>query len=189
MAYEKYTLQEFQDAWFRKERSVIQTDEEFKLCYDEFVSKAGLYEQEQFASTAYIAVLANRVNSVKVWLDGQTLFLSEFGFPFVDRFEFIEKFGHSVEWTEDCQDFLKQLYFIELNEKKYISELENCIKTQNDRIERQGEKKEQTIEEKEESFTVTLFSLGKLGFVIDESRTKVRTYALMIKKQIEDNKR
>ena len=186
MAYEKYTVKQFEDALFNKDRSVI-SDEEFKIVYSEYIDTAELFDSEEFTKVSYIHYLNNRINSVKIALRLQREFLNNFGVPNVPEFKFLKKFGHNLFWDGNETRFEESLKRIESKEFKYMSELEVCIKRLVDsRLKKNNKDTSEVL--RRESFVRTIISLGKIGYRIDKFVTTVEELAFMIKLQLEELK-
>jgi len=186
MAYEKYSIKDFRDALFNKERSII-SEEEFKIVYTEYVDTSELYEKEEFQKTSRIHYLNSRINYVKISIKLQRGFLDNFDIPYIKEFEGLKKYGHVLRWNRNREDFLKQLSRIELREEKFIDEVENEIKLLYDmRLKKQN--KEITLKESRGNFIRTFNSLGKIYHNLSWSTT-VEDYSYMIKQQIDENKK
>jgi hypothetical protein len=192
--YEDYSVRQFMNAWFKKDFSQM-SEEHFNVAYTEYVDTAGLYETDEFERVTYIHFLNNRINSVKLGLRLQRMFLLEFDAPYQPAFSFFEEFGHYLKWTGDVGKFLADLEKIENKEKKYISVLEGKIKELNElkknkskksEEEKDEEDKEKDMNKTREAFVRTLNSLGKIGYKIDKDTTTVEELALMIKQQQEE---
>lgn len=188
MAYEKFTVGQFMNAWFNEDYSEISKDE-WPIVYAEYIDTAGLFISEEFDKVAYINFLNNKINSINIAIDTHRKFLETFGVAYSLGFPFFAKLGYIVKWNNDKQDFLNQLAKIELREKKNISQLEISIKElDNIRKSKEQENKEpeQTLKEKRLSFLRTFNSLNKIGYRIEKNSTTIEEYALMIKQQIEE---
>lgn len=187
MAYENYTIKEFEDAMFKGKRDVI-SDEEYNIVYSEYIDTAKLYESEEFNKVSKIHYLNNRINSISIGIRLQREFIDNFEIPFIPDFERFKKLGHVLYWKNDKEQFLKALSRIEIKEKKFVSEVENDIKLL---IEFRAKKnsKELPVKIKRESWIRTINSLGKIGYKIDKFKNTVEELSLMILQQIEEQKR
>lgn len=187
MEYGKWTISQFRKAWFEKDYSEM-PENIFTIVYSEYISTAGLYESEDYEKVVYITFLNNRVNSIKFFLKLQRDFLEEFSVPCEQYFYFVkDNFGYILKWEDDKQKFLHSLVVIEEREKLYISKLEMEIQLLKEF--RENKKKQQNYVSPvppEEGFIRTLNSLGKIGYNLDEDKTKVQTLAIMIKQQKEE---
>lgn len=195
MAYEKYTILQFQKAWFEEDYSDI-TKEEFGIVYSEYIDTSGLFMSEDFERQSYIHHLNSRINYVKMFIRLQREFISEFNIPFIRDFEkFKNKYGYNLKWKNDLDDFENQLSRIESREQKNISFLEDKIKELNNfRKENHGgnevltdEEKNVRLQKSRKSFIKMINSLGKLGYSIDKKETTVEELSLMIKQQLEES--
>lgn len=192
MAYELYTVQQYMDALYKGDRSVM-SEEILKEVNTEYIDTAGLYETEEFQKVSHIHYINNRINTIKLEIALQKRFLSEFGVPFINQFEWFKKrFGHRLVWKcneldiLECQDdFLEQLKKIELKENKYISTVEKDIKELIEMRDKKNSKKVSSNEESRGSFIRTLISLRKLNYVIVNTVTTVEELSWMIKMQQE----
>lgn len=186
MAYELFTIRQFENAMFKGDRSVMD-DETFNIVFNEYIDKAKLYETEQFAKVTYIHYLSSRNNIIKLAIKLQREFVKSFGEPCVENFDIFKSRGISIKWDGDLGDFLELLSKIEKNEMKFVSELENCIK---DLMELKKRKTDKEISEtiRRESWMMTIITLLKIGYKIDKDKETVEELALMILNQTEENK-
>lgn len=188
MAFENYTLKQFEDAWFKGDRDVM-TQSVFDEVYSEYIDTAELWQSEEFDKVSYIHFLNNRINTVRLSVTLQKKFIDEFEVPYKPGFELLKKNGHYLKWNDSVEDFVKQLDKVENREKKYISELENEIKNLVTLRKNKNGGKEKTPKEQRQSHLRTVNSLGKIGFKIDKDKITVEEYALMIKQQSEEAER
>ena len=184
MAYEKYTIRQFYNALYKQDRSIIRTNDELSVVNSEYINQSGLYDEEEFHRTASIYYLNNRINSIKLAIRLQKDFLKEFDVPFLKELKFFKKFGHSIQWRGDREDFLKRLKTIEEREAKYEDELEAKIKE----LKTKRHKKENPQFQSNESFIRTVNTLNKIGFKVEWNDTTVEEFSIMIKQQTEENK-
>jgi hypothetical protein len=188
MAYENYTLGQFKRAWFKSDRSETGIpDSDFEIVYTEYIDTVGAYKSDQFDKAGWIKHLEAKINTVTIWIKIQRDFISDFGRPFVERLAFMEEFGHYIEYT-DNDSFFVELEKIEQDLKGDISELNGSIKELED-IKKSEPVVEVTLKERREAFVRNQNTLGKIGYKIDEDKTSVEEYALMIKQQNEENER
>lgn len=185
MAFEKYTISEFINAWFNKDRSVM-NDEEFETVKTEYVDAAGLFDEDSLSKIAYIHMVSNRVNSIELTVKLNKEFLDLFDQPYIPSLPFLKKFGHSLKWNKDKNDFLIQLDKVLKKESKYKAILEEKIKAI-------PQKEDDKNDEDEPSkgrpqFIRMLNSLGKSGYRIDKNSTTVEELAYMINQQMEESK-
>lgn len=186
MAYEDYTIRQFMDASFKNDRTIMD-EETFQTVNTEYIDTAGLYETEEFSKVTYIHYLNGRINSVKICVRLQREFIEEFDMPYLPGLEILKKNGHSIRWV-DKEQFMKSLELIENKEKKYLSELEGCIKNLTE-YRKNKNNKEETVKISRGSFIRTINSLGKVGYKIDKDKDTVEDLAYMIKAQVEENKK
>jgi len=183
--YEDYTIREFMDALFKGKTDVISKDN-LEIIYTEYIDTAGLYDLDEFNKVGYVHFLNSRINTVKLAIELQTLFLKEFKQPYKPNFTFFRKYGYKLEWNNDELDFLEQLASIQTRELKFVSQLEVKMKELvDDRKKKSKGAKEDNAKEKRGSFIKTLNSLGKIGYKIDNYKTTVEELAYMIKEQVE----
>lgn len=187
MAYENYTVRQFENAMFKNDRTVMD-EETFQLVNTEYIDTAGLYETEEFSQVTYIHYLNGRINTVKIAIRLQREFLEEFGVPYQPGFEVLKKNGYSLYWKNDKEQFLKSLERIENKDKKYLSELEGCMKKLKDTRAKKNNK-EESVKISRGSWIRTINSLGKIGYKIDKDKETVEDLAYMIKAQTEENAR
>lgn len=190
MAYEKWVVEEFMDAWFLKDYSKISKDE-FKIVYAEYQDTSGLYLNDDFEKQGYIFHLHSRINYVKIFLRLQREFIQEFDIPFLRDFPKLkDKYGYVLKWTGDKENFEEQLKKIESREIKHHSFLEEKIKEFDDanskKPEIEVEDDELVLRKSRISFIRMLNSLGKIGYKLDKKITTVEELSLMIKQQMEE---
>lgn len=193
MAFEDYTLRQFEKAWFKRDYSEI-PEEIFKEVHTEYIDTAGMYDQDEFDRVSYIQFLNGRINYIKMFIRLQREFLSDFGVPYNLSFEKIkDKYGYLLSWTGDKNIFENTLKFIESNERKFVGKIEVKIKELKDL--RAAKLKsnpvlddDKKLKKERESYMRTKNTLGKVGFKIDTDKTTVEEFALMIKQQKEDIK-
>lgn len=189
MTFEDITIEQYIKAKWRGDRSIITTDEELKDIETEYIDAAGLYESEEFSKVCYIHYLNNRINSVNLSIELQMKFLDEFGVPNIAAFSFLKKFGHTVVWKGNKEEFKKMLERIASKEKKYVSMLEKNIKELGDIRKNKNANKpqeEKTDKEVREAFIRTLISLGKVYLNLNRKETMLDEMAYMIKQQSEE---
>lgn len=189
MAYEKYTVNQFRDAWFKGNRTVI-TDEEFKIVYSEYVDTSGLFLSDDFEKQGLIYNLNQRINYVKMFIRLQRDFIHEFRMPFIKDFQNLKhKYGYVLYWNNDIEDFEKQLQRVEQREIKNGSFMDLKIDELNRARKNKGISKEdeESLDDSRKGFIRMVNSLGKIGFKIDGNVSTVEELALMIKQQFEEN--
>lgn len=184
MVADLYTIGQFMDALYKKDRSVIKTEEELLQLKNEYIDIAGLYESEEFDKVQYIYYLNGRINSMKMSIFLQRKFIEDFGMPYTPDFSKFEEYGHIVIFNGDLVNFEKRLVDIESIEKTYTSELENSLKELSD-LRKNKNKEEVTEQQSRASMIKTINSLGKLGYRISKSETTVEEYSYMIKQESE----
>lgn len=185
MDFKKCTIDNFITAFFEKDYSLISLDETENI-YTSYIDVAKLFEGEEFSRISYIHYLSGRINTIKISIKLQKEFLEEFKVPYQPEFKMFKKFGHLLFWKGDGKKFLEILDRIELKELKYISELENEIKMLIEA--RKNKSKGKSVELTLDGFLTSVISLGKIGYIIDRYKTTMQEMALMVKKQMEDNK-
>lgn len=184
MAFEDYNIQQFMDAWFKEDRSIM-SQEVFDEVFTEYIDIAKLYEDDDFEKVAYIYYLNGRINTVSLFLRLQRMYITNFQVPFFPGFEVVKTHGYYVKWNNNVRQFTDILNNIELKEKKFVSQLEKEIKELSDLREKKGQNND--VKQSRTSFVRTLNSLGKCGFKIDKQQTTVEELAYMIKQQTEEN--
>lgn len=192
MAYENYNIQQFMNAWFKKDYSEL-SEEEFKVVYAEYQDTSGLFITEDFERQSYIHHLNSRINYIKILLVLQRRFIVDFGMPFIRDFEYLkQQYGYVLIWDGNIDNFESQLKKIESREIKHTSFLEAKVKELHDsRKENQNkgapDDNEESLIKSRLSFIRMLNSLGKIGFRVDKKDTSVEELSLMIKQQLEEN--
>lgn len=191
MAYENYTVEVFENAWFKKDYSVL-SEAEFNIVYAEYQDTSGLFLTDDFEKRGYISHLNQRINYVKLFIRLQREFIREFNAPFNRDFEdFKKEYGYVLKWKNDVDDFEKQLKKIETREGKHTSSLEASVKELIESREK-NKKKIKPVEDEESlkksrlSFIRMRNSLGKVGYKLDKHTTTVEELSLMIKQQLEE---
>lgn len=185
MAFENYTIKQFMSCWFKQDYTEI-SEEEFNIVYTEYIDTAGLFETEEFEKVVYIHFINGRINTVNIFIRLQREFIKEFNMPYLKGFELLKDKGYILKWNESIEDFETQLVRIEMQEKRYVSELENCIKELIDFRKTKGKSEEHPLKKKRENFIRTINTLGKVGYKIDRNKDTVEDLALMIKQQFEE---
>lgn len=187
MAYENYVIRIFENAMFKDDRSVM-SNEEYDTVYTEFIDTAKMYEEEEFQQVSYISYLHGRINSIKIGIRLQREFINNFDIPYIPAFQMFKNNGVSIYWKGDKENFLSALERIEKGQKKYTSEVENCIKNLMDfRLKKQ--QGDNPVKIKRETWIKNINTLGKIGYKIDKDKTSVEELALMIVQQKEENKK
>lgn len=185
MAYENYTIKQFENAMFKDDRSVM-TEDVYDEVYNEYVDTAKLYEEEEFNRVSRIKYLNNRINTISLGIRLQRGFIDNFDVPYLEGFKVFKDNGHIIVW-KNKDHFLETLRRIEVKEKKYISEVENAIKLLYE-FRKKKNTTEQPVKIKRESFIKTINTLGKIGYKIDKFSNSVEDLALMIRQQKDDSK-
>ena len=194
MAYENYTIQQYMDAKYKGDRSVM-SEEEFQIVQTEYIDTAGLYESEEFSKVCYITFVSGRINSVNTAIRLHREFINHIGQPYLPGFEFMKLKGHKLYWNKNypdrIEDFLKQLEKVEQRERKWTSILENEIKnlTEMRLKKKNGVKDDETGEkEKRGGFIKTINSLRKIGYPIVLKENTMEEFSYMVKQAREDAK-
>jgi len=193
MVSEKYTIDQFKDAWFKKDYSSM-TKEDFVIVYSEYMDISGLFLSEDFEKQSHIYYLQQRINYVILFINLQRKFISHFGIPFTRDFDnMYDRYGHRLTWNNDIEDFEKQINKIESREDKNKSLLENEMKELDEFRKRNSSKNKDDEDESDEKLQENMFkflsmiiSLKKMNYEIKTSETTVLELALIIKKQLED---
>lgn len=186
MAYEKYTIRQFENALFKDDRSVM-SEEELQTVNTEYIDTAKLYETEEFNQVTYISNLNGRINTISIGIDLHRRFIIEFGFPCLEGFAIFKKFGHVLYWRGDLPKFVETLNRIEVRESKYVSEVENCIKKLIE-FRKRKQSGEQPVKISRESWMKTINSLRKANYNINRDIDTVEDLAYMIKQQLDEAK-
>lgn len=191
MAYENYNIEQFENAWFKKDYSGM-SKEEFDVVYAEYQDTSGLFLTDDFEKQSYIVHLSQRINCVKIFIRLQREFISDFHSPFIRDFAYFkDKYGYALKWIKDEEDFEEQLQKVEKREIKHNTSLEDAIKELNDyRVSKSKgvipEDDDVSLRKSRLSFIRMRNSLGKIGYDINKKITTVEEFALMIKQQIEE---
>lgn len=186
MAYEDYTIKQFEDAWFKNDRTLM-NDETFDLVYTEFIDTAQLYRTDEFEKVSYIYFLNTRINKIKLCIKAQKEFVETFGVPYPENFEIFKKHGYSIKWKNSKEDFFNQLKKVELSETRYTAQIESKIKELED-IRKKKPKEEITEKQKRENWVRMINTLRKIGWVIQKESDTVQDLSVMILQQNEENK-
>ena len=186
MAYECYTIQQFEDAQFKGSRDVM-NDTEFKLVYDEYIDTAGLYDVNELEQLSYIYFINNRINHTKISITLQTKFILQFGEPYKPNVESINKLGYNLTWNKDLSDFLEQMQVILESEMHFDDILANSRKELSDYRESKPKQEKPTEKQSRESWIRMINSLRKIGWKINKDRDTVESLALTIKQQMEEH--
>jgi hypothetical protein len=179
MAYEKYTIRQFEMAWFNQDYSSIKKDD-FEVVYTEYVDTTGSYVSEQFNKVVYIRMLLSRINTVNFFISLQKRFTEIFEIPYVKSFPVLEQYGYFIEWNGDKEAFLKELDSIQSQESCTESDLKVAAK-ELEEMKASSPKKEESLKQKRENWIISINSLVKLGYTIDKDKTTVEELAYIIK--------
>jgi len=180
--FEKVTIRQFTKAWFFEEYDELSQDD-FDVCYSEYIDETGLYVTEEFDVIAGIHYLNNRINTIKTWVSLQKQYVSIFGRPFEDSL--VEKYGFHIKWNGNIEDYEKQLDRMTMMDTKFHVELNNKYKKLEE-IRSKRDQKEMTKKDSRVQFIRMLNSLGKIGYNLDKDQTTVEELALMLKQQYEE---
>jgi len=127
MAYENFTIRQFEKAWLGKDYSEISKDV-FETVYYEYIDTTMAYMSSHFDKVVYIRLLENRINTIGKFITLQTIFLEEFGQPYTEAFEIVKEFGYSIKWKGDRELFLDQLISMKEQESSVESDLKISVK-------------------------------------------------------------
>lgn len=180
MAYERYTIRQFEKAWLYKDYSAILEDI-FQIVYNEYVDTTGAYVSSHFDKIVYIRLLQNRINTVNKFIQLQTLFVEEYSQPYTEKFDIVTEFGYSLKWNNDKKDFLEQLESIKSQESSVTSDLQISIKEYNDLKEQEPKQEIQIERQKIENWMNSVNSLIKLGYTIDKDKMMLDEMSYIIK--------
>lgn len=187
MAYEKYTIRQFEKAWLYKDYSEI-PEYVFEEVYTEYVDTTGAYISQQFEKAVYIRFLANRVNTISNFIKLQILFLEEFNQPFIKKFEIVEQFGYNLNWDGSKENFLKQLEDMQDSESWVESDLRIAAK---DLEELKSTEKTEEVSDKQKitNWMNCVNSLVKIGYTIDKDKMTVQELSFIIKYEKEQTQK
>lgn len=187
MAYEKYTIRQFEKAWLYKDYSEIPEDV-FEEVYTEYVDTTGAYISQQFEKAVYIRFLANRINTISNFIKLQILFLEEFNIPFIKKFDIVEQFGYNLTWDCSKENFLKQLEDIQDSESWVESDLRIAVK---DLEELKSTEKTEEVSDKQKitNWMNCVNSLVKIGYTIDKDKMTVQELSFIIKYEKEQTQK
>lgn len=191
--FENFTVKQFEQAWFKKDRSVISEDD-FKIVYSEYQDTSGLFLTDDFEKRSYVLHLYQRNNYVKLFIEFQREFIRSFSMPFLrleDLLSFKNKYGYVLKWNSDLEDFEDQLQTIESREIKFETTLDEKLKDIKDSREKKSnvnsdESYEVSTKNTRVSWLRMINSLNKLNYKIDKPVTTVEELSLMIKQQMEE---
>lgn len=183
MEIENIVIKDFMNAWFNKDYSTL-SEERFDIAYTEYIDLSGRYSTKEFELVTYIHYLNNRINSVKLSVRLQKDFIFEFGIPYTPELKFFKKFGHTLFWKDNVEEFVKALDRIETKEKKYIVELETKMQDLVKERKKNNTGNTSTFtNETRQNFVTMMNSLNKIGYKISRTETTVEELALIIKEE------
>lgn len=187
MTYEEITIDEFANAKWKGDTSVV-SKEDIALIWMRYIEDAKMYDSSDFNKSSYIQLINNKYNSIKIAVSLQINFLDEFEEPYKDNFDLFKEHGYHLKWKGDKEDFLHQLLMVSKKQRKYVSILEGKIKELEEyRASKKQNKEELTDEQHRKRFLSMVFSLGKIGWNINLMTTKLEWLVVMICRQIEEN--
>ncbi len=164
----EFTADEKQQAW--------------QSIYTEFIDICGMVESMEFDLLKSIFYLDCRVKKINLLLYIQRLSIEKIGEPCTGAFENIKMYGHRLFWDKNQPDILafnKKLNEIEGKEKKYQIELEAKTKEFFDLKKKQANG-EVPMQQKRRDFIRSINNLQKFGFVIDQEKTSIEAFGIMV---------
>lgn len=186
MTFDVCTVQQFMNAWFKKDFSLM-TNEEFEFIYTSYIDISGIAINEDFDKVSYIHFLKNRITCVNAAIELQRRFVADFGLPALSELSFFEKFGYKINWCNDTILFFVELEKIETKEKRYVVELKSEIKKLEElRNKEKSNHEELSLDKQRERFIKLKNSLMKAGYSINNNETTIEEFALMYKAQVDE---
>jgi hypothetical protein len=178
------TINEFMQCLFENDFSNID-EETFKTIHAEYIDISGQYETSEYEHIKTILTLSTRIELIKTYLYIEYLSLDQFERPFLPACKDFKKFGYTLIWRDNTEDFVKQLENIEQSEKRFQLQLEgekSALEKQNDKSAQAGKQNRQTRKE----FLKMIIDLQKQNYKIDRDKTMVEDLAIMIS-ELRDN--
>jgi hypothetical protein len=177
------TINEFISCLFDNDFSVID-EETFKNIHIEYIDISGQYETAEYEHIKTILILSTRIELIKTYLYIEYQFLSQFERPFLPVCKDLKKFGYTLIWRDNTEDFVKQLENIEQSEKRFIIQLEgerSALEKQNNKQISDSETGQiwQTKQTRKE-FIKMIIDLQKQNYKIDRDKTTIEELAIMI---------
>lgn len=170
-------------AWFKNDYSEI-SEKIFKVAYSEYIDTSERFANKEFELVSQIHYLNNRINCVKLCIIIQKEFINNFGKPYIPDFGSFKKFGYTLYWKNNINDFLLALTRIESTEKKNVIKLEAAKKKLiEERAKSNSGESSDLTKESRHDFIKMLNVLGKIGYKIDKDKTTVEELALIIKEE------
>lgn len=191
MAFEDYTIQQYMDAAYKDDFSVI-SEETLKTIKFEYMDACGFYDADMFQKMRYIHFINNRINVINLNIRLQREFLKEFDVPYPPGLEKFRKYGHRLKWEGDKEKLENKLQQVEQRESKFVSQLQGKVKEFQEAKEKLAAKyknrQELTKTESRASFLRNIVSLGKEGYQIVKHQTTMEELAIMVTQLNEINK-
>jgi hypothetical protein len=150
--------------------------------YTEFIDLSGMAETNELEISKSIFYLNSRVKKIELYILLQRESLNKLGVPCIVAFDKIRIYGHKLKWNKehpDIEDFKRQLNIIETNEKRYNHELLAKQKELLD-VMKKKQNGDVTVWQKRKEFVRLKNNIGKFGFKIDNEKTTVEEFALMV---------
>jgi len=157
------------------EGSEQEQKEAFHNIETEYIDLSGQFETGEYETIRNILALSSRIELINTLFYIEDTFLKEFKHPFLPAFKEFKKFGYTLKWNDDIEDFYDQLLNVKSSEQSYLVDLE---------IEKKKLKKPETDEEKSPAkradFIRMLIGLQKQKYIIDRNVTTVEDLAIMV---------
>jgi hypothetical protein len=117
------TINEFMLCLFENDFSIID-EQAFKTIHAEYIDISGQYETAEYEHIKTILTLSTRIELIKTLLYIEYQCLSQFERPFLPACKDFKKFGYTLIWRDDTEDFVKQLENIEQSENRFKLQLD-----------------------------------------------------------------
>jgi hypothetical protein len=175
------TINEFMSCLFENDFSVIPEDT-FKDIHTEYIDISGQYESAEYEHIKTILTLSTRIELIKTYLYIEYQFLCQFERPFLPACRDLKKFGYTLTWRDDTEDFVRQLEDIEQREKKFNLQLEGEKKI----LEKSRNATNEPVKQSRKEFLKMIIDLQKQNYKIDRDKTTVEELAITIS-ELRDN--
>jgi transcriptional regulator with PAS, ATPase and Fis domain len=164
------------------------TDKQLKEAFEdiviEYIDLAGLVDNEEIGLTKRIEQLRIRVTVIDTAIGLQKQSIRHFREPFVEGLPLLKKYGYSIAWNKDAEQFLKELSRIETREKVqqvYLLEAEKEVEQLKKNKSAKVSKDIRNPTKERQKFIDLLTTLPTAGYMIDKERTTVEELASMIR--------
>lgn len=151
--------------------------ENWESLYTKYIDLSGLGEEGQLGILVAIHNLKCRLALIDTYVEVHRKVIGMIKMPLVPRVGELSKYGYHPTWTGDVDNFLQQLTLIESKEKRNHAEIK---KLEKELRQMQEAKNPQTVSARN-SFVTMIVVLEKDGYKIDEEKTNMEKFSLIVR--------